>query len=894
MSSRTRTSLQRLTVALATGCLGLVTLAQPAFGAEPVRVGRAPVNPEGSRVVGSLASSTPISALVALKPQDGLAAYAQAVSTPGSPEYGDYLTPAEFRARFGARAATIARVDQALRNEGLSPGTASANGLTIPVTAMATTIGQAFATSFQRVELSSGRVAFANTAAPQFDASVAATVQGVVGLDSLSRAHPLGIHGARAGAHAAHSIPRVVTGGPQPCTAASAAATNYGAYTADELASAYEFSSLYGAGDTGAGQTVALYELEPNSASDIAAYQSCYGTSASVSDVEVDGGAGTGSGSGEAALDIEDVIGLAPSASILVYQGPNTNSGAYDTYLRIVTDDAAKVISTSWGLCEAQEGSSAAAAENTLFQEAAVQGQSIFAAAGDTGSQDCTDSARMPLSGLAVDDPASQPYVTGVGGTELSAIGPPPTQSVWNDGSSGGAGGGGVSELWKMPSYQSGASSSLNVINSNSSRTPCGATAGGYCREVPDVSADADENTGYVVYVDGAWTAYGGTSAAAPLWAAFTALTNASSACGGTPIGFANPALYSSAASGYTTDFSDITSGNDNLSGSGLYPAGNAYDMASGLGTPIGSALSAALCAAAAAGVDGANTVSVADPGSQTTTVGTAASLQIDATDTNSSQTLSYSATGLPVGLTINSATGVISGTPTTTGGTSVIVTATDSTDASGSATFTWAITPAPTPTPSTQTTTTPIPTSTTATTSTTPSTPTSTTTTATTTTTSARFYRCAQTCTLLNTHGATIYRARRADYGRYIKVVTTVTRTTGGVASATTSSRWVGPISASTAGDIRIGTGARAAATMIIRGSRGRALARVQVTQRHGSRLTLVVRREGTAPTDAWAYVIARGRVVSCTRTLSVSRPRTLSFALKRGQTVRLVAVRT
>ena len=97
---------------------------------------------------------------------------------------------------------------------------------------------------------------------------------------------------------------------------------------ADQIASAYGFPALYRAGDQGAGQTVALYELEPNLTSDIAAYQACYGTGASVSYVPVDGGVGSGAGTGEAALDIENVIGLAPRANVIVYQGPNSNSGS--------------------------------------------------------------------------------------------------------------------------------------------------------------------------------------------------------------------------------------------------------------------------------------------------------------------------------------------------------------------------------------------------------------------------------------------------------------------------------------------------------------------------------------------------------------------------------------
>ncbi len=241
--------------------------------------------------------------------------------------------------------------------------------------------------------------------------------------------------------------PQVVTGGPQPCAAAISAQSSLqglGGYTADQLASAYRFSSLYGAGDLGAGQTIALYELEPYDPDDIAAYQACYGTSTSVSQVQVDGGAGSGAGAGEAALDIEDVIGLAPRSNILVYTGPNSNSddpgsGPYDTYAQIISQDRAQRDLDLLGRLRGGGKGSATPpvvrpqGENTLFQEAATQGQSIVSAAGDSGAEDCTDRNGNPSGGPAVDDPASQPFVTGVGGTTMPLLGPPPSESVWNE-----------------------------------------------------------------------------------------------------------------------------------------------------------------------------------------------------------------------------------------------------------------------------------------------------------------------------------------------------------------------------------------------------------------------------------------------------------------------------
>lgn len=140
---------------------------------------------------------------------------------------------------------------------------------------------------------------------------------------------------------------------------------------------------------------------------------------------------------------------------------------------------------------------------------------------------------------------------------------------MWNDGAPYGAGGGGTSALWPKPSYQS--------------------ALGGSMRQVPDVSADADENTGYVVYYKRRWTAIGGTSAAAPLWASLAA--PADSACA-SPVGLANPALYGAPAS----DFTDITQGNNSYAGVTGFNAGPGYDEASGLGTPVASSLVPALC----------------------------------------------------------------------------------------------------------------------------------------------------------------------------------------------------------------------------------------------------------------------------------------------------------
>ena len=270
-------------------------------------------------------------------------------------------------------------------------------------------------------------------------------------------------------------------------------------------------------------------------------------------------------------MDVEDVIGLAPQANVRVYEAPPSGAGAYDTYARIISDDVAKVVTTSWGLCESQEGLAAATAENTLFQEAAVQGQTILASSGDEGSDDCAGHRQ------AVDDPSSQPWVTGVGASTIQSS----TEVVWDN--SYGATGGGVSSLWSRPSYQAAAAQSQ-------SSTTCGA-AGTDCREVPDVTADGDPNTGYVIYYDGRWNTMGGTSISTPTWAAIAALADASPACAGRPIGFANPALYRLASTAYAANFGDVTSGSNGYGGVPGFTATAGYDMASGLGTPNAASL---------------------------------------------------------------------------------------------------------------------------------------------------------------------------------------------------------------------------------------------------------------------------------------------------------------
>ena len=561
-------------------------------------VGNIPSLPSGSSVLGSTNSTSVISADVSLKPRDpaALESFARAVSTTGSPEYGRYLAAGQFAGRFGPTPATIDASRAWLASTGLRVGATSSNGLLIPVTGTVSQMERAFAVPLVDARLPGGRVARATTGNPQVPTSLSRSIVGVIGLSTLSRSRPqlktgtfpvvgsgpgLSAPGGTGTPSARASVAHV---GPTACSDARGG-NAYGGWTANQLASSYGFTTLYGEGRVGAGQRVALFELEPFTQSDITTYEACYGINVPVSTVAVDGGA-VGSQAGEAALDIEAVAGLAPSSSISVYSGPNGGNGPINVYSRMVGDDTAKVLSTSWGQCELAIDPTEQQAETTLFLQAKAQGQTVVAASGDSGSSDCYMPGVRSDTRLAVDDPAGQPNVTGVGGTSLTTGGStPPAERVWNGGSpAAGAGGGGISKDFVAPSWQQ-----IPGVQNSYTQYTCG-NGTQQCREVPDVSATADPQHGDIVFIAGFWRIVGGTSAGAPLWAALTAVANQGCAL---PGGFLNQKLYAAGA-GVCPPFNDVTSGNNQLFPNGsstYYPATTHYDLATGWGTPVGGAL---------------------------------------------------------------------------------------------------------------------------------------------------------------------------------------------------------------------------------------------------------------------------------------------------------------
>jgi len=317
----------------------------------------------------------------------------------------------------------------------------------------------------------------------------------------------------------------------------------------------------------GTGQTIGILELGGGyQTSDIQTYFSGLGlTPPTVVAVSVDGATnapGDPNGAdGEVALDIQVAGAIAPGARIAVYFAPNTDQGFIDAITTAVHDTANKpsVLSISWGGPESTWAQASVTALDDACQSAAALGVTITVASGDNGSTDGE-------TGNNVDFPASSPHVLACGGTELIGSGTTIEEEVvWNDqASGGGATGGGFSALFPLPSWQSSAGIS------------------GSGRGVPDVASDASPESGYNILVDGQQEVVGGTSAAAPLWAALIALINQMK---GAPVGFVNASLYEDAA-----DFRDITEGNN-----GSFSAGPGWDACTGLGSPNGQEIAAAL-----------------------------------------------------------------------------------------------------------------------------------------------------------------------------------------------------------------------------------------------------------------------------------------------------------
>jgi subtilase family serine protease len=593
--------------------------------------------PAGAKPLGAHARDSQLAIEVVLRPSNEklMNADLSAMYDPQSPSFHHWLAAGQFAELFAPVKAQVTSVKSYLESRGLTLRAASSPFL-IAATGSTSEVEGAFSTAIDDYRSASGTEFFANSQAASVPEPISGAVSGVIGLDDTSSPHPMLVH--------AQPKPRE----PAP---------HYGAGPFGSGLVPSQTRSLYGATkifDTGVdgqghGVTAAAFELSGYARSDVEYWLSYYYGPAYTADIvneNVDGGpihpkcpkddkCNKGpdySGDDEVTADIEQQLTIAPDLKkLIVYNAPNDLTGqtAIDEYMRIASDDTASTISTSWGLCEPDEGAGAAQGENIAFTQMAMQGQSIFAASGDNGAWDCLEDGTSNVDKISVDDPGSQPWVTSAGGSSFSGYDPgndltpsypKDVESVWNplDACNGskqglkscdqyGAGGGGASVFWARGSYQHGP----EVNNQYSTKAPtCAfATKGQYCREVPDISVDSDEFTGYSSYCKGipktnsscyyflkfypsGWGDAGGTSLSAPFWAALVA--DATSFHGGQRFGNANEALYSMYRGDAAKFFHDITGKNQTDNNNGLFPTTPGYDLATGIGSPDISAIAMA------------------------------------------------------------------------------------------------------------------------------------------------------------------------------------------------------------------------------------------------------------------------------------------------------------
>jgi kumamolisin len=475
-----------------------------------------------------------------------------------------YLTRQEYAANHAADPADLAKVEAFARAHGLVVVETSPARRSVFLSGTAAQFAEAFGTTIEHYE-NDGRTYRGRTGTLTVPADLADVIEGVFGIDNRPVARP----------HFQHRKPAP---GGQPH------ASN-GSFTPPELAKLYNFPT----GLDGSGQCIALIELGGGyRAQDIKKYFQKLGLPVpNVKTVRVDGGNNTpstpDSDDGEVMLDIEVAAAIAPKALIAVYFTPNTNKGFLDAITQAIHDTTNKpsVISISWGNPEKNWADQAKTSFDEAFQTAAALGVTICCSAGDAGSGD-ENPDRLAQFGLVPDGlahadfPGSSPNALCCGGTKVAGAGSAITSEVvWNDDPLRSATGGGVSDFFAVPAYQSEA-------GVPPSANPPGTHKG---RGVPDVAGDADPATGYFVRVDGQEFVIGGTSAVAPLWAGLIALMNQKL---GQPVGFLNPLLYGSLAKAGC--LRDITSGNN-----GAYSAKVGWDACTGLGTPNGAKLLQAL-----------------------------------------------------------------------------------------------------------------------------------------------------------------------------------------------------------------------------------------------------------------------------------------------------------
>jgi pseudomonalisin len=546
----------------------------PARARPQLEVGRADPNLPMERMILELALRPAAKAQL-----DQLLAAQQ---NPASAQYHQWLTPAEFGARFGLADAEIQTVTAWLTSHGFTIDEVAQGHNWINFSGVASQVEKTFATEIHDYQIG-GKVYHANSIDPSIPRGLADLVAGVVSLHSFQRPpRHLGAH------------PLAQAGGLQPRESDS-----QGNFLAPaDFATIYDLNQAYNAGINGSGAAIAIVARTDIQLSDVRTFRSSFGLPAN-NPVFIHNGKDPGINSDdeqESDLDVQWAGAVAPSATIdlVISASTNATDGILLSEEYIVDKNVAPIASASYGLCESETGTSGLTFYDGLLAQGAAEGMTSFAAAGDAGASDCDDPSSNTGTGKAVDFPCSSPNNTCAGGTQFNDVANPslywsPTNNpatqgsalsyipevAWNESANEPGGselwstGGGASSFFSKPSWQAAP----------------GVPADGK-RDVPDVALSTAGHDGYLVYFEGQLYIFSGTSTAAPSFAGLMALVVQKT---GARLGNINPTLYQLAASQYGASgpavFHDIRSGNNSVPGVTGYTAGPGYDQTTGLGS---------------------------------------------------------------------------------------------------------------------------------------------------------------------------------------------------------------------------------------------------------------------------------------------------------------------
>ena len=493
---------------------------------------------------------------------------------PRSPSYHQWLTPETYAEHFGVSESDLAEIVNWLQMHGMRVDEVTPGHRSIVFSGTAGQVESAFHTQIHTYKVG-GELHHANASEPQIPLALIGVVGGVVSLHDF-RSQPLRSQFSR-------PSPQFTSGSGHYLSPA-------------DFATIYDVAPLYQQTITGAGQSVAIVGRTNINMTDVRLFRSSYGLPANDPQIIVNGanpGIVSTNEEVEADLDVEWSGAVARNAAIKFVVSASTNSsdGTYLSAQYIVNHNLAPVVSMSFGLCEAALGSSGNAFINSLWQQAAAQGITVFVSSGDSGAAGCDSSSAASASrGRGVNGLCSTPYSVCVGGTQFNDTANPSlywsssnasgtqasalsyiSENVWNESGHSGlwASGGGASASYSKPAWQTGS----------------GVPVDGR-RDVPDVSLTAAGHDGYLVFINGSLMVVSGTSAASPALAGLMALVVQGA---GTRQGNANPAFYALAnkqrSFGGAAVYHDITSGNNSVPGMTGFTAAAGYDLATGLGS---------------------------------------------------------------------------------------------------------------------------------------------------------------------------------------------------------------------------------------------------------------------------------------------------------------------